>query len=204
MKATLNIDDAIMAELKCEAARQGRTMSELVETALHVCSPLNESGGESPPYQSSAAAEHSSMLPIAMPCTTPWKVASARRRHECALRRRCGLAISYRLPRLARAPTGATGCLVPVGRSSLRMTSHAQPYDVPHVGRRGISLQRFSPRRAPQFLSRPNGSPTSPKRSLEPQARGTVSAVSTVLPRHLGMVVGATRDSGIASRAGFE
>jgi hypothetical protein len=30
MKATLNIDDAIMAELKCEAARQGRTMSELV------------------------------------------------------------------------------------------------------------------------------------------------------------------------------
>jgi Protein of unknown function (DUF433) len=37
-----------------------------------------------------------------------------------------------------------------------------------------------------------------------PQARGTVSAVSTVLPRHLGMVAGATRDSGIASRAGFE
>jgi hypothetical protein len=143
-------------------------------------------------------------VPIAMPCTTPWKVASARRRHECALRRQCGLAISYCLPRLARARTGATGCLVPVGRSSLRMTSHAQPYDVPHVGRRGISLQRFSPRRASQFLSRPNGSPTSPKRSLEPQARGTVSAVSTVLPRHLGMVVGATRDSGIASRAGFE
>jgi hypothetical protein len=48
MKTTLNIDDAIMAELKCEAARQGRTMSELVETALRLCSPLNESGGESP------------------------------------------------------------------------------------------------------------------------------------------------------------
>jgi Ribbon-helix-helix protein, copG family len=34
MKTTLNIDDSVMAELKREAARQGRTMSELVETAL--------------------------------------------------------------------------------------------------------------------------------------------------------------------------
>jgi plasmid stability protein len=34
MKTTLNIDDAVMARLKREAARQGRTMSELVETAL--------------------------------------------------------------------------------------------------------------------------------------------------------------------------
>jgi hypothetical protein len=34
MKTTLNIDDTVMAELKQEAARQGRTMSELVETAL--------------------------------------------------------------------------------------------------------------------------------------------------------------------------
>jgi Ribbon-helix-helix protein, copG family len=31
MKTTLNIDDTVMAELKREAARQGRTMSELVE-----------------------------------------------------------------------------------------------------------------------------------------------------------------------------
>ena len=30
MKTTLNIDDTVMAELKREAARQGRTMSELV------------------------------------------------------------------------------------------------------------------------------------------------------------------------------
>jgi hypothetical protein len=30
----LQIDDAVMAQLKREAARQGRTMSELVETAL--------------------------------------------------------------------------------------------------------------------------------------------------------------------------
>ena len=36
MKTTLNIDDTIMAELKREAVRQGRTMSELVETALRL------------------------------------------------------------------------------------------------------------------------------------------------------------------------
>jgi hypothetical protein len=34
MKTTLNIDDTVMARLKNEAAKQGRTMSELVETAL--------------------------------------------------------------------------------------------------------------------------------------------------------------------------
>ncbi len=36
MKTTLNIDDQVMAELKAEAARQGRTMSEMVETALRL------------------------------------------------------------------------------------------------------------------------------------------------------------------------
>jgi hypothetical protein len=36
MKTTLNIDDAVMAELKREAAKQGRTMSEMVETALRL------------------------------------------------------------------------------------------------------------------------------------------------------------------------
>jgi Arc/MetJ family transcription regulator len=36
MKTTLNIDDNVMAELKREAARQGRTMSELVESALRL------------------------------------------------------------------------------------------------------------------------------------------------------------------------
>ena len=36
MKTTLNIDDALMAELKRESARQGRTMSELVESALRL------------------------------------------------------------------------------------------------------------------------------------------------------------------------
>jgi hypothetical protein len=34
MKTTLNIDDTVMRQLKREAARQKRTMSELVETAL--------------------------------------------------------------------------------------------------------------------------------------------------------------------------
>lgn len=34
MKTTLNIDDTVMARLKRESARQGRTMSDLVETAL--------------------------------------------------------------------------------------------------------------------------------------------------------------------------
>lgn len=34
MKTTLNIDDTVMARLKREAVRTGRTMSELVETAL--------------------------------------------------------------------------------------------------------------------------------------------------------------------------
>jgi hypothetical protein len=34
MKTTFNIDDSVMIRLKREAARTGRTMSELVETAL--------------------------------------------------------------------------------------------------------------------------------------------------------------------------
>lgn len=36
MKTTLNIDDHVMADLKRGAARQGRTRSELVETALRL------------------------------------------------------------------------------------------------------------------------------------------------------------------------
>ena len=34
IKTTLNIDDGVMRRLRREAARTGRTMSELVETAL--------------------------------------------------------------------------------------------------------------------------------------------------------------------------
>ena len=36
MKTTLNIDGTVMARLRREAARQGRTMSELVEAALRL------------------------------------------------------------------------------------------------------------------------------------------------------------------------
>jgi hypothetical protein len=36
MKTTLNIDDTVMARLRKESARTGRTMSELVETALRL------------------------------------------------------------------------------------------------------------------------------------------------------------------------
>ena len=36
MKTTLNIDGTVMRQLKREATRQGRTMSELVETALRL------------------------------------------------------------------------------------------------------------------------------------------------------------------------
>lgn len=36
MKTTLNIDDTVMQRLRQEAARQHRTMSELVEAALRL------------------------------------------------------------------------------------------------------------------------------------------------------------------------
>jgi hypothetical protein len=42
MKTTLNIDNTVMARLRREAARQNRTISELVEAALRLffkCAP---------------------------------------------------------------------------------------------------------------------------------------------------------------------
>ncbi|MGH9466352.1 MAG: ribbon-helix-helix protein, CopG family [Terriglobales bacterium] len=36
MKTILRIDDTVMAELRCEAARQNRSISEMVETALRL------------------------------------------------------------------------------------------------------------------------------------------------------------------------
>ena len=36
MKTTLNIDDTVMARLRREAARSGRSMSELVEAGLRL------------------------------------------------------------------------------------------------------------------------------------------------------------------------
>jgi hypothetical protein len=42
MKTTLDIDEAVMTELKREAARQGRTMFEMVETALRLLRPQRD------------------------------------------------------------------------------------------------------------------------------------------------------------------
>jgi hypothetical protein len=48
MKTTLNIDETVMARLRRESARTGRTMSELVETALR---RLLQSRPERPPIE---------------------------------------------------------------------------------------------------------------------------------------------------------
>jgi hypothetical protein len=49
MKTTLNIDDTVMAQLKREAARQRRTMSELVETALRLLFRPEKKSRQLPP-----------------------------------------------------------------------------------------------------------------------------------------------------------
>ncbi len=49
MKTTLNIDDTVMVQLKQEAARQGRTMSQLVETALRMFFRPQQQSRELPP-----------------------------------------------------------------------------------------------------------------------------------------------------------
>ena len=49
MKTTLNIDETVMAQLKQEAARQGRTMSDLVETALRMLLQTQKKRGRLPP-----------------------------------------------------------------------------------------------------------------------------------------------------------
>jgi len=52
MKTTLNIDDAVMERLKREAARQGRTMSELMESALRLLFQMRKQRPELPPLPS--------------------------------------------------------------------------------------------------------------------------------------------------------
>lgn len=49
MKTTLNIDDSVMKRLKHEAARQGCTMSELMESALRLLLAAKESPPPVPP-----------------------------------------------------------------------------------------------------------------------------------------------------------
>ncbi len=48
-KTTLNIDDTVMALLRREATRQGRTMSELVETALRTLFRSRRAPDDLPP-----------------------------------------------------------------------------------------------------------------------------------------------------------
>jgi plasmid stability protein len=52
MKTTLNIDDSVMVRLKREAARTGRTMSDLVETALRNLLQTRRSREPLPPLPS--------------------------------------------------------------------------------------------------------------------------------------------------------
>ena len=52
MKTTLNIDDTVMAQLKREAVRQKRTMSELVETALRTLFREQKRAKKLPPLPS--------------------------------------------------------------------------------------------------------------------------------------------------------
>jgi len=49
MKTTLNISEVTMKQLKQEAARQGRTMSELVEAALRALLRQRKEAGKLPP-----------------------------------------------------------------------------------------------------------------------------------------------------------
>ena len=58
MKTTLNIDDTVMAQLKREAARQGRTMSELVETALRTLFIAQRKKIDLPPLPTFSSGGH--------------------------------------------------------------------------------------------------------------------------------------------------
>jgi hypothetical protein len=52
MKTTLNIDESVMARLRRESARTGRTMSELVETALRLLLQARPTPAVLPPLPS--------------------------------------------------------------------------------------------------------------------------------------------------------
>jgi arylsulfatase A-like enzyme len=58
MKTTLNISDAVMKELRREAARQGRTMSELVEAALRLLLRRRREPADLPPLPVLASGGH--------------------------------------------------------------------------------------------------------------------------------------------------
>jgi Ribbon-helix-helix protein, copG family len=58
MKTTLNIPDPVMAQLKREAARQRRTMSELVETALRLLFRAQKTRRKLPPLPTFDSGGH--------------------------------------------------------------------------------------------------------------------------------------------------
>jgi hypothetical protein len=58
MKTTLNISDNVMSQLKREAARQGRTMSELVEMALRQLFQNKKSRRDLPPLPEFSSGGH--------------------------------------------------------------------------------------------------------------------------------------------------
>jgi len=58
MKTTLNIADPVMAQLKREAARQRRTMSELVETALRLLFRAQNTRRKLPPLPTFNSGGH--------------------------------------------------------------------------------------------------------------------------------------------------
>jgi len=58
MKTTLNIDASVMAQLKRESAKQGRTMSELVESALRSLFRAHKRRDALPPLPSFKSGGH--------------------------------------------------------------------------------------------------------------------------------------------------
>ena len=58
MKTTLNIDDSVFARLKQESARQGKTMSELVETGLRLLFRAGKDHRKLPPLPTFRSGGH--------------------------------------------------------------------------------------------------------------------------------------------------
>ena len=75
MKTTLNIDDTVMARLRREAARQNKTMSELVEAALRLLLQAKPARAKKSCHRCRRFTEANSSLisPIATPFTRQWK-----------------------------------------------------------------------------------------------------------------------------------
>lgn len=58
MKTTLNIDGSVFSRLKQEAARQGKTMSELVETGLRLLFRTAKEQRDLPPLPTFRSGGH--------------------------------------------------------------------------------------------------------------------------------------------------